>query len=517
MLRFAPAVPNPVSDTTESVETYRRGEERFERLRATIGLFLGPATLVALLLAPFPSLSPQAHRLAAILAMVIVFWVTEALPLTVTGVLGPILAIVFLVAPAQAALAPFADPIIFLFIGSFILAQAMFVHGVDRRVAYTALSWRAVGASPLRILAVYGGVATASSMWISNTATTAMMFPIGLSIVAHLGRVTSGSQDRIRRFAIAMMLITSFGASVGGIGTPVGTPPNVIGIGMLQRITGARLSFFNWMVLGVPIVIVLFAFLVAFFYVTCVRGLVIGRHSISMVADELAKLGRVSRAQRNVMIAFGVTVALWIAPGFFAIAGVDQTPFGRSYAAAVPEGVAAMIGALLLFVLPLDWRARRFTLTWEEAVRIDWGIVLLYGGGLAMGQLAFSTGLATTIGQSVTAWLPSHTSFALTVLFTAAAILLSETTSNTAAATMAVPIAIAVATAAGIRPIEPALGATLGASMGFMMPVSTPPNAIVYSSGHIPLTEMMRYGVVLDVVGFFVIVAAVMLIGPILF
>jgi sodium-dependent dicarboxylate transporter 2/3/5 len=176
-----------------------------------------------------------------------------------------------------------------------------------------------------------------------------------------------------------------------------------------------------------------------------------------------------------------------------------------------------MIGALVLFVLPIDWSARRFTLTWDEAVRIDWGIVLLYGGGLAMGQLAFSTGLAKAMGEGLTSWLPSHTTFALTALFTAAAIVLSETTSNTASANMIVPIVIAVSTAAGVRPIEPALGATLGASMGFMMPISTAPNAIVYSSGYIPITAMMKYGLALDVAAFVVIVTGVMLLGPILF
>ena len=314
-----------------------------------------------------------------------------------------------------------------------------------------------------------------------------------------------------------MMLITSFGASIGGMGTPVGTPPNLIGIGMLQRIAGVQISFFDWMAIGVPLVVILFTFLVVMFTVTCARGVVVGQESIAMVSRELAKLGPVSRAQRNVFLAFGATVVLWVAPGFFAIAGTDQTPFARAYAASVPEGVAAMIGALLLFVLPIDWPNRRFTLSWEEAVRIDWGIVLLYGGGLAMGQLAFSTGLAAAMGEGLTSWLPSNSTFALTALFTGAAIVLSEATSNTASANMIVPITIAVATAAGVRPLEPALGATLGASMGFMMPISTAPNAIVYSSGHIPITSMMKFGLALDLFAYVVIVAAVMLLGPILF
>jgi sodium-dependent dicarboxylate transporter 2/3/5 len=466
-----------------------------------------------MLAAPLPiALAP--HRTGAILAMVVVLWVTEALPLSVTAMLGPVLAVLFRVAPARTVLAPFADPIIFLFIGAFILAEAMFVHGLDRRIAYTALSWRWVGSSAGRILVVYGGVATAISMWISNTATTAMMFPIGLSLVGHVRR-SNPSGRGLEGFAMSMMLIPAFGASIGGLATPVGTPPNLIGIGMVERITGQRIGFFNWMALGVPAVLVLFAIMCAVFYWFAVRGLRVDEGSAEAVHEELRRLGPVSRAERNVMIAFGTTITLWVAPGLFAIAGVDQTAFARAYAQAVPEGVAAVCGAILLFLLPTDWRARRFTLTWDQAVKIDWGIVLLYGGGLALGELAFSTGLAEAMGKGITSWLPSHTTASVTILFTGAAILLSETTSNTAAANMIVPVAIAVAQAAGIRAIEPALGATMGASMGFMMPVSTPTNAIVYSSGYIPITAMMRYGFILDVLGFFVIIAVVLLLGPI--
>jgi solute carrier family 13 (sodium-dependent dicarboxylate transporter), member 2/3/5 len=502
-----------------AAEVYSPAEEQFNRRRRTVGLWLGPLMLLALWLAPLP-LPVPAHRLAAILGMVVVLWVSEALPMAATAILGPTLAVVCQVADARAALAPFADPIIFLFIGSFILAEAMFVHGVDRRIAYTALSWRFVGRSAGRILLVYGGVGTAISMWISNTATTAMMFPIGLALVSHLMRLAppdERARARVRQFALGLMLMTSFGASVGGMATPVGTPPNLIGIGMLERISQVRVSFFEWMAIGLPLVLLLFAFLAAFFYLTTARGLRVDERGVELVKQEMAKLGKVSRAERNVLVAFGVTVILWIFPGVLAIAGLDGTAFARGYGRAMPEGVVAILGALLLFVLPIDWRSRRFTLTWDEAVRIDWGIVLLYGGGLAMGSLAFSTGLAEAMGHGITAWLPSHTTLALTVIFTGAAIVLSEATSNTASANMIVPVAIAVAQSAGIRPIEPALGATLGASMGFMMPISTAPNAIVYSSGFIPITAMMRYGIVLDVVAFVLIVAAVTVLGPVLF
>jgi len=499
-----------VHEAVESMEVYSPAEERFNRQRRTAGLFFGPVIFLVLLFVPLP-LTPGAHSLAAIMAMMVVLWITEALPLAVTALIGPLLAIVMRVAPARAAFGPFADPIIFLFIGSFMLAEAMFVHGLDRRIAFTALSSRLVGSSPVRVLVVFGSVTAGLSMWISNTATTAMMYPIGLSIVSHMTKGRESDRSSAQ-FALAMMLMAAFGASIGGIGTPIGTPPNLIGIGMLDRIGGVKISFFHWMLLGVPIVGLLFAFLVVYFSFS-LKGLKVDASHAARIREELARLGPMSAGQRNVLVAFGFTVVLWLLPGVLAIVGLGESAFGKAYAAAVPESVAAITGAILLFLLPVAWRARRFTLSWEEAVRIDWGIILLFGGGLAMGELAFSTGLAEAIGRGITSWLPTHSATSLTLLFTAVAIVMSEAASNTASANMIVPIAIAVAQAAGVSPLQPALGATLGASMGFMMPISTPPNAIVYSSGHVPITMMMRHGVVLDVVGYFVIVALVMLLG----
>jgi sodium-dependent dicarboxylate transporter 2/3/5 len=504
-------------EAVEAVETFSPAEERFNRRRRTVGLFLAPSIFLILLFAPLGDIPVLAHRMAAIMGLVVTLWLTEALPLPITAILGPCLAVVLGISTGRQALAPFADPIIFLFIGGFMLAQAMFVHGVDRRIAYSALAVRGVGTSAFRILLVYGAVCTTMSMWISNTATTAMMFPIGLSIIAHLGRTATGQRAQVRAFALALMLITSFGPSIGGMATPVGTPPNLIGIGMLEKIVGAEISFFSWMAIGVPIVVVLFAYLLFQFYWTSVHGLDVAEGSTALVHEELKRLGPMTAGQRNVLLAFGITVALWIAPGAFAIAGLDQSAFARAYSTAMPEGVAAMFGAFLLFVLPVDWRERRFTLTWDEAVKIDWGITLLYGGGLALGEMTFSTGLAQAMGEGITTWLPSQSTLALTMLFTGAAIVVSEAASNTASANMVIPIAIAVSQAAGVRAIEPVLGATLGASMGFMMPVSTAPNAIVYSSGFVPIGKMMRHGVLLDVVAFFVIVTTVMLLGPRLF
>ena len=187
-----------------------------------------------------------------------------------------------------------------------------------------------------------------------------------------------------------------------------------------------------------------------------------------------------------------------------------RTPRHGRFAALFPESVAAIVGALLLLVIPVSWRERRFTLSWAEASRIDWGIVLLFGGGLAMGRLSDSTGLSAALGHGIAAQFPDAGVVGLTMVFTAIAVVMSETASNTAAANIIVPTAIAVSQAAGISPLEPALGATLGASLGFMMPISTPPNAIVYSSGYIPLGAMVRNGFALDVVGYVIVVAGVL-------
>ena len=230
------------------------------RGRAIAGATLAPALGLGLVWLPMPGVTPEAHRLAGVLAAVVVLWVTEALPLPVTALLGAAACVVLGIAPAKDVFAPFADPLMFLFIGAFILARGIFLHGLDRRLAYGVLSLPWVGARPSRILLAFGLATALLSAWISNTATTAMMFGIGLSILGALN--TSGTDVRIDpRYATALMLMTSFAASIGGLATPVGTPPNLIGIGFIRSQVGVDITFFRWMLIGIPIVVILFAFL----------------------------------------------------------------------------------------------------------------------------------------------------------------------------------------------------------------------------------------------------------------
>ena len=485
--------------------------ETSSSVRRTVGSYLAPAVFLLLLALPLPGLSPEAHRLAAIMGAVVVLWVSEALPLPVTALLGAAACVALGVAPAREVFAPFADPLMFLFIGAFVLARGIFLHGLDRRVAYAVLSLPWVGARPARILIAFGAATALISAWISNTATTAMMFGIGLSILAALRSHAHGAVDP--RYATALMLMTSFAASIGGLATPVGTPPNLIGIAFIRSQLGVEIAFFQWMLIGIPVVAVLFGFLAFYLNLVGPSGLRELPAGGELIRQEREQLGPWTAGQRSVAIAFGLTVALWIAPGVAALVAGESSPVYLGLSRRIPEGVAALVGATMLFVLPgKDGPA----ITWREAAEIDWGVVLLYGGGFALGVLSFQTGLAEALGRGLTSLLPVQGSFGLLVASVVLAAVLSETTSNTASANMVVPVVIAIARAAGLDPLEPAVGATLGSSLGFMLPVSTPCNAIVYGSGLIPLGRMIRWGFVLDVVGVVVIIALVRALSALL-
>jgi sodium-dependent dicarboxylate transporter 2/3/5 len=439
-----------------------------------------------------------------------VLWVTEALPLPVTALLGAAASVVLEVAPAKEVFAPFADPLMFLFIGAFILARSIFLHQLDRRVAYAVLSLPWVGARPARILVAFGAATALISAWISNTATTAMMFGIGLSILAALQSQTAGS-TMDPRYASALMLMTSFAASVGGLATPVGTPPNLIGIGFIRSQLGVEVTFFQWTLIGIPVVTVLFGFLAVYLNAVGPSGVRELPAGGELIRHEREQLGPWTAGQRSVALAFSLTVALWVLPGVAALIWGQGSSIYLALSRRMPEGVAALVGAALLFILP---GRNGPAITWREASEIDWGVVLLYGGGFALGVLSFQTGLAEAVGRGLTGLLPGHGSFGLLVASVVLATILSETTSNTASANMVVPVVIAIGRAAGLDPLEAALGATFGASLGFMLPVSTPCNAIVYGSGYIPLSRMMRWGLALDLVGVVVIVTLVRLLSP---
>ena len=504
-------------DLFEAREVLSETELRFERRRRAAGLVLGPLAFVALLLLPMPDLRPEAARLAAVLAWVLIWWITEAVPIPVTALLGPALAVLCGVGTAGELFASFGDPIIFLFLGSFVIAEAMFASGLDRRLAYGILARPWVGSSSSRILLAFTAVTAGLSMWLSNTATTAMIYPIGMSVLLALSRLLEEARgekvDFTRlRYGTALMLVTAYASSIGGIATPVGTPPNLIALGQLDTLAGVKVPFFQWMLVGTPVMLVMLVVLVVYLRRALppeVREIAGSREHI---AREQGLLGPLSRAERNVLAAFALTVTLWVVPGILALFLGAGAPLVVAVGRLLPEGVVALLGAGLLFLLPVSWKERRFTMTWNRAATIDWGTLLLFGGGLALGGAMFRTGLAKAVGDGLVSLTGARSEVALTFLFCFVAVVLTETTSNTAAATMVCPLAIAAAQAAGVSPVAPTIATAFGASMAFMLPVSTPPNAIVYGSGCVPITAMLRHGVLLDVASCLVVPPMVLLL-----
>jgi len=366
-----------------------------------------------------------------------------------------------------------------------------------------------VGGNPSRILFAYGAVCCVISMWISNTATTAMMFPIGVAIIHMLQRVEG--ESAIKKYGAGMMLMCAFAASIGGLATPVGTPTNLIGLGFIERQLHRHIAFFEWMMFAMPIVIVMFfgLFLYLNYFCSLKKNHIEGMKEL--IAHEKKNLGSLSRAERNVMIAFSITVLLWIFPGFLALAIGDTHPFTVAYSKQIPESVAALIGAVILFFLPANneqGEAKEYTMDISRAVEIDWGVLALYGGGITLGQMVFETKLAETLGGQLAGIIPAS-GVGLIAISSALATLTSELTSNVSSANMIVPLVIVLAQQSGF---QAAVAATMASSLGFMLPISTPTNAIVYSSGYVSLGTMIRYGLLLDIIGFIIIVVGTMLL-----
>lgn len=526
-------MPNPDSTAESIVEESAAGgeavspmEAAFERWRKIAGVILTPIVFVVTYLWTAQSgLQYDGRMLSAILAAVAVLWMTESLPLPVTSLVAAVLCIVLGVAPARKVLEPFASPFIFLFLASFILAQSMMLHGLDRRIALRFLSLPGIGSSPARVMAGVGIITAVLSMWVSNTATTAMMLPIALGILGavHHVRVASGQARgpidvRSWPFATGMMLMVAYAASIGGIGTPVGSPPNLIGKDLLLRNAGIDISFFRWMGMMVPMLTVMLgALFVLLYWLHPSRDRRMegdGARMKEYLQGEVARLGPWTIGQVNTLAAFSIAVILWMTPGVLAVAKLDQAPIGKWFEARMPEAVAAMIAAVLLFILPVDLARGQFTMTWREATKIDWGTLLLFGGGLSLGGLMDSTGVAAALGKGITGSTGEPSLWMLTAVAIVMGIFLSETTSNTAAANMLVPVMIPLAISAGVSPVPPVLGAVLGASYGFMLPVSTPPNAIVYGSGLVPIPKMVRAGFLFDIIGAVVIFFGLRILCP---
>jgi sodium-dependent dicarboxylate transporter 2/3/5 len=457
----------------------------------------------------------QKALVGAVFATAVVLWISELMPLAVTALLSTAALVLVGGIKEKEAFAAYGDAIIPLFIGSFILAKAMELTGLSERFAHLILSRPWASKGPGRLVFTLSAVACILSLMVSNTAVTAMLLPVGLSVLSGIDRKKNSP------YAIAALLTLTWGSSVA-VGVPVGTPPNLIGIAQIRAATEAsgnpvNISFAQWMVFAMPItILVLIAAWGILMAMYGRKDRPDTRHACIHSREVLNEMGPMKSGERVVLFAFVVALVCWILPDMCEVILGKTDALTKALQTRLTPTVTPIIAAALLFVIPTRDRPEGRAITWREATTIDWGTILLFGGGIALGQAMFSTGLAKDLGEVAARASGASTVWEITALSIIAAIVLSELASNTAAATTLVPVSIGLAQAAHVSPIPPALGAAIGASFGFMLPVSTAPNAIVYSSGLVPSKDMLKAGLILDIVSFFAIFLCLRLILPLM-
>ena len=463
-------------------------------LRRRLGLAGGVVLCVALLLLPAPAgLDAAAWRTAAVGSLMAVWWITEALPIAATALVPLVLFPLLGIADIDGAATPYANPLIFLFMGGFIIAQAMQTWNLHRRIALGIV--QGVGVNPSSIVVGFILASAFLSMWVSNTATALMMLPIGLSIIdlTH-DRLAERGEPMPPHFGVVLVLSIAYGCNVGGMGTLIGTPPNALLAGFFSESYGVEVGFAQWMMVGLPLVAVALPLV----YTVLTRVYPIELETLpggaDIIDEEQAKLGPISTAETRVAVVFGATALLWMTRPLLS----DLVP-GLSDA-----GIAIGAG-LALFLIPAGTEDRAL-LTWPDAEALPWGVLLLFGGGLSLAAAISDTGLAEWLGRGVEG-LGGWPILAVLVATVALIVALTEITSNTATTAAFLPILGAVAVGLGENPFLLTVPAALGASCAFMLPVATPPNAIVYGSDLLTIPTMSRVGVWLNLL-FIVVVTA---------
>ena len=457
-------------------------------LKRWIGLFGGLLVFIIMVLSGAPeNLSQEGWYTAAVAALMAVWWISEVIPIPVTALLPLVLFPLFGISDITATAVPYANPMIFLFMGGFIIAIAMQEWNLHRRVALNIIS--VIGSKPKSIILGFMISAAFMSMWVSNTAATMMMLPIALSVIDLTSRVDHGIEARVqyRNFAVVLMLSIAYAANVGGLGTVIGTPTNALLIGFVSQSYGVEISFVEWMMIGIPLVIfglpVIFFSLTTLTYPVRFKSLPGGREYIER---EVKGLGKFSRQEMLVAFVFVLVALLWITRPFLVI-----------FIPGISDAGIAIFGALLLFLIPADWREGRFLLSWKAAARLPWGVLILFGGGLTLAGAIQRTGLAEWIGGyfTVLGGLP----FVMVIFIVAGVVIFfTELASNSATAAAFLPVMGSVAIGMGQDPLLLAIPVAVSASCAFMLPVATPPNAIVYGSGIMSIPQMVRAGLWLN-------------------
>jgi sodium-dependent dicarboxylate transporter 2/3/5 len=470
--------------------------------RQLVGLLLGPLLMLALLLSPLPGgMSEAGLRVAAVATLMAVWWLTEAIPIPATALLPVALFPVLGVMSGADITRAYGHHLIYLFLGGFLIAVTMEKWNLHHRIALHTI--RLVGVTPQRIVLGFMLATAFLSMWISNTATTMMMVTIAVAVLHEIKQKMEHESGEFQ-FGTALMLGIGYAASIGGVATLIGTPPNAIFAGVVEKTYGYSISFLDWMRFGLPLAMVML--LITWLYLTRVvfrSGIAELPGGRAFIRDQLERLGPMTRQEKHVAMVFCGVAALWILRGLYQPAALHM----------VKDSTIAIAGALLLFLIPVNLEKREFLLDWKTAVTIPWDIIILFGGGFALAQGFQDSGLTGWLAERLTV-LQDVDLIMVIMAIVLLVIFLTEVTSNTATASLLLPVMGALAAALEVHPFGAMVAAVVAASFAFMLPVATPPNAIVFSSRYVTISQMAKAGVWLNLIGVVVISGFVYFLLP---
>ncbi len=471
-----------------------------------VGLLLGPLFFIIFYNLPFVLLNPQADKIIAVALWMVIWWITETVSISVTALIPLTIFPLLDIMDMKAVAASYGSPIVFLFFGGFIMALALEKVNLHKRIALNII--KLTGTTPDKVILGFMLATALLSMWISNTATTVVMLPIALSVISLLIHDEDGFTSKDKNFALALMLGIAYSANVGGISTIIGTPPNTVLVGFLEQEYQMDISFLKWMLVGVPFS----ALLLAIIYFVLVKlvypnGLGAMSGADKIIKTKLTELGPMQATEKRVLAIFLVTMLLWITRSFIN----DWLPFIK-----LSDAGISMLAAFALFALPFNFGKHIFILDWKDTTRIPWGILILFGGGLALASGLSQAGVIDFIGNSV-AENKTLTAGVVGALLIVIMLFMTELMSNVALVAIFAPVIAGIAIGLNMEMMTLLIPIAMASSCAFMLPMATPPNAIVFASGHIKVHEMAKAGFVLNVISVLIIILFMNFVIPIIF
>lgn len=474
-------------------------------LSRKLGLFLAPILYLILVNLPFIMVSEKGDAVIAVAVWMVIWWITEAVSISVTALLPLLLFPILNIMDIGDVGANYGSPIIFLFFGGFILALALEKVNLHKRIALNII--KITGTTPNKVVLGFMIATAALSMWISNTATAVVMLPIAMSVVGLLVNDEDGFPKNDKNFALSVMLGIAFAANAGGIATVIGTPPNSVMIGLLENEYNIKISFLKWMVIGVPfsaiMLWIIYVVLVKWMYPS---GKLKFTASKEVILNELEKLGPMAGKEKMVLAIFGITVFLWIfrtvINGIFPEIALNDT-------------IISMMAAVAMFSIPYNLKKGDFIINWKDTQKLAWGILILFGGGLALAEGMTVSGIVDMVSGAIA-------DSEISILFTAILLItlmlfMTELMSNVALTALLLPVVAGIAIGLGIPILYLLIPVTMASSCAFMLPMATPPNAIVFASGHIKVHQMARAGIVLNLISVGLLVLMFEFVVPLVF